>query len=710
MKETDQPVLNELWQSVCVVAQCFKVELAPYVGKMEALKAEENEEEFIGKFSKIAGIAFRRIEREYTFESLQSPCLLKQRNGSYITVLQKNDEKFLVWNSQQVEALQQLSREELLDSWSGEGWFLEKQFRLSQWLRSLRLRWIWQVLQRFRKYFYEMLVASFFLQLVALVVPLFTQVIIDKVIIHKGMITLNVLIVLAAVLAGFQFGMQYLRTYLLAHTTNRIDVILGSWLVRHLLSLPLAYHRSKRIGDTLLRISSLSSIREFLSSVAPFLGIDFLFGFVFLFVMWQYSSTLTLLVLAAAPIYIAQHYLLTPVYRKKTEAMWGISTESNAYLVEMINGIQTAKAMAIEPQFMKRWEQMTAKMAKASCENSVVAVASSSLGNLVQYCASFVLLWVGGKMVIANELTVGQLIAMQMISKQMYGPLFRLIGIWPTMQQTFMAAERLADLTRQAPEPRTGQGVKEERFSGDIVLKDVVFRYQPQLPPVLQGVSLQIKEGSCIGLVGRSGSGKSTIAKLLQRMYLPEAGSIQMGPMEVEAWEPLALRRQIGVVLQENYLFQGSIRDNIALSRPGASMDEVVRAAQIAGAHSFILSLADGYDTRVGERGGQLSGGQRQRIAIARSLLNNPKVLIFDEATSALDYPSEQAIMKNLDYIVQGRTVIMIAHRLHTLQKCDCIYVMDQGKIIESGTAEELMQNNGLYAHLYRLQYEGWQK
>lgn len=632
---------------------------------------------------------------------LSIPYIALMKDGVYVVVGRNNDKKVWIINPYRGRP-EVISCEHFISEWSGEVVTIVRPFSLKDAGRHFNIAWFVPVLLRYKRFFGEILLASFFLQLFGLVTPLFTQVIIDKVLVNKGVATLDILAIVLAVCAVFQTSMTILRTYLSVHTTNRVDVIFGAKLFRHIAALPLKYFEQRRVGDTLVRVAAMNTIRDFLTGSAMMVVMDTFFSIVFLAVMLYYSASLTAIALLALPVYLLQNIIATPKYRERLDAVWAAGAESNAFLVEAVTGIHTVKSLAIEPQFNHRWEQLLAKYVRATFTSATFNIVISNSSNLIQGLSSFSILWFGGHMVMAGKMTVGQLIAFQMLSGQANAPLLRLVGMWQSFQLVGLSVERLGDILNTPPEQahNTGQAGL-PAVQGAVALEDVTFRYSIDGPVVLNGIHLNIKPGMRVGIVGRSGSGKSTLTKLVQRLYLPEAGRVLVDGIDIAKADPAWLRRQIGVVLQENYLFSGSVRDNIATARPSASMEEIITVAEVAGAHEFILELPEGYDTKVGERGTSLSGGQRQRIAIARALLFNPRILIFDEATSALDYQSERIIMQNLNQIAAGRTLLMIAHRLSTVRRCDTILVIDRGKVMEQGSHEELMAGKGLYYKLY---------
>ena len=531
------------------------------------------------------------------------------------------------------------------------------------------------------------------------------QVVIDKVLVHKGFTTLHVLAIGMIALALFDAVLGGLRTYLFSHTSNRIDVGLGAQLFRHVLALPLAYFEARRVGDTVARVRELEHIRQFLTSHSVTVVLDVLFTVVFLAVMWFYSPLLTLVVMASLPLYAILSVVITPMIRARLHEKFNRGAENQSFLVEAISGIQTVKALAVEPPLLRKWEEQLAGYVRASFRATSVMTVAGQTGTFIQKVTTVAILWVGAYRVIEGSLSIGQLIAFNMLAAQVTGPLLRMVNLWQEFQQVGVSVERLGDVLNTQPEPSYNPNrTTLPQVAGQVLFDDVTFRYRPDGSEVLRKVSFSVAPGKIIGIVGRSGSGKSTIAKLIQRLYVPERGRILVDGVDLAQVDPAWLRRQVGVVLQENFLFNRSVRDNIALADPGLAMEQVMQAAKLAGAHEFILELTEGYDTLVGEHGCSLSGGQRQRIAIARALVANPRILIFDEATSALDYESEAIIQRNMTHISRGRTVFVIAHRLSTVRPAHRIYVIEKGEMVEEGSHDDLLRLNGVYARLYKHQ------
>jgi subfamily B ATP-binding cassette protein HlyB/CyaB len=465
------------------------------------------------------------------------------------------------------------------------------------------------------------------------------------------------------------------------------------------------YFQTRRVGDSVARVHELENIRNFLTSSALTFVIDFLFTAVFIAVMYVYSPVLTLIVLAAFPFYIAISAVTTPLFRRRLDEKFRRGAENQAFLVESITGVQTLKALAVEPQMNRRWEEQLAGYVSASFRVVSLGNIASQAVQLVSHLVTVAILFFGAKLVIEGNLTVGELVAFNMLAGRVNMPVLRVAQIWQDFHQARLSIERLGDILNTRPEPTISVGrAVLPPIRGAITFDHVGFRYRVDGPEILHDVGLHIPAGQIVGIVGPSGSGKSTLAKLLERLYVPETGRVLIDGVDLAMTDAAWLRRQVGVVLQEDVLFNRTVAENIALADPAMSMQRIVDAATLAGAHEFILELPEGYDTIVGERGCSLSGGQRQRVAIARALVTDPRILIFDEATSALDYESERIIQDNMRRICEGRTVFVIAHRLSTVRRANRIITIERGRIVEDGTHDELIRSNGRYANLHLLQ------
>lgn len=652
--------------------------------------------------AKSLGLKAREIQSDWKrLEKIQLPAICQHIDGHFIILAQIKEDKVLIQDPLENRPLA-ITSEEFQKNWNGKLVLLTKRAGLLNEFRRFDFSWFVPFILKYKKLLGEILLASFFIQLFALITPLFFQVVIDKVLVHRGLTTLDVLAVGLLVVYIFDVLLNGLRNYVFTHTTNRIDVALGADLFRHLLRLPLNYFQARRVGDTVARVRELDSIRNFITGSAVTLIIDLFFTFVFFAVMYLYSPLLTYVVLATIPFYILLAVVITPVLRARLHEKFNRGAENQAFLVESINGIETLKTSAVEPQSQRRWEEQLAAYVKASFR-------ATNLGNITGQTASFInklmtllILWIGARLVINGELSVGQLVAFNMLAGRISSPILRLVQLWQDFQQAGISVQRLGDILNVKPEPTYSPGrASLPKLEGRVSFEGVTFRYRPDGPEVLRNISLQVNPGEVIGIVGRSGSGKSTLTKLIQRLYVPESGRVLVDGVDLAMVDTVWLRHNIGVVLQENFLFNRTVRENIALADPAMPMERVIHAAKLSGAHEFILELPEGYDSIVGEHGSNLSGGQRQRIAIARALITNPRILIFDEATSALDYESEAIIHQNMRYICKDRTVFIIAHRLSAVRNANRILVIEKGQIVESGTHKELIEKPGYYARLY---------
>ena len=632
------------------------------------------------------------------------PAIAGLRDGRFMVLAKAGEDEVLVQSPQNSRPAM-MTRAELLELWDGDLILMTRRVGLSDIGRRFDITWFLGAIHKYRRLLSEVLFASFFLQMFALVSPLFFQVVIDKVLVHRSLSTLDVLVIGLVAISMFETVLGILRTYLFAHTTNRIDVELGARLFNHLLALPMAYFQARRVGDSVARVRELENIRNFLTSSALTLAIDLLFTVVFLAVMFAYSPLLTWIVLASFPFYIAISAGMTPLFRRRLDEKFRRGAENQAFLVESVTGIETVKAMAVEPQMQRRWEEQLAGYVSASFRVLSLGNTASQLVQFISKVVTAGILYFGARLVIEGGLSVGELVAFNILAGRVSAPVLRLAQIWQDFHQARLSVQRLGDILNTTAEPTfTPSRARLPAIRGNISFDRVTFRYRVNGREVLHDVSFDVPAGQVVGIVGPSGSGKSTFAKLVQRLYVPESGRVMIDGVDLAMADPWWLRRQIGVVLQENVLFNRSVRENIALADPAMSMERVIAAATLAGAHEFILELDEGYDTIVGERGSTLSGGQRQRIAIARALIADPRILIFDEATSALDYESERIIQHNMKEIAKGRTVLIIAHRLSTVRAADRIVTLEHGRLVEDGTHDALIKTGGRYAALHRLQ------
>lgn len=655
--------------------------------------------------AKSLGLKAKAVRSDWLrLERTPLPALASDKDGRFFILARIDGDQVLIQDPR-IERPQVLGQDEFVARWNGELILFASRASLAGELARFDFTWFIPAVVKYRKLLGEVFLVSFALQLFALVTPLFFQVVMDKVLVHRGLTTLDVIAFGLLVVIVFEVLLSGLRSYVFAHTTSRIDVELSARLFRHLLNLPLAYFQARRVGDTVARVRELEHIRQFLTGNAITLVLDLFFSVVFIGVMLLYSGWLTLVVVLSLPCYLILSLLVTPLLRARLHEKFNRGAENQAFLVETINGIDTLKAMAVEPQMTRRWDNQQAAYVAAGFRTSALGTLAHEGVSLIGKLVTVATMWLGARLVIGGELTVGQLIAFNMLAGRVAQPVMRLAQLWTDFQQTGISVQRLGDILNARTEVANANRSTLPPIAGRIEFDKVIFRYRPDGPEVLRGIDLAIQPGEVIGIVGRSGSGKSTLAKLVQRLYVPERGRVLIDGVDLAMADTTSLRRQTGVVLQENMLFNRSIRENIALSDPGIPMEAVIGAAKLAGAHEFILELPEGYDTVVGEHGATLSGGQRQRIAIARALITNPRILIFDEATSALDYESERVIQNNMKAICKGRTVIVIAHRLSAVRDASRIVVLDRGQIVEQGTHAELLAHEaGHYSRLHRLQ------
>lgn len=563
--------------------------------------------------------------------------------------------------------------------------------------------WFWTSLSQYKQVMSEVLLASFFVQIFALLTPLIFQVVIDKVLTHRSMTTLDVMVIALLGVGLFEVILGGMRHYLFSHTTNRVDVELGAKLFQHLLHLPLSYFETRRSGDTVARVRELENARAFMTGAALTSWLDLLFAVVFLAVMFYYSVPLTLIVIASLPVFFAASWLLTPLMRSKLEDKFALGAENQTFLVETVTSMETLKSHAVEGAWQRDWERRLSAYVTSAFESGHLGNATNQFMSLASKVLTVLLLYFGARLVIDGDLTVGGLIAFNMLAGRVNAPILKLASLWQEFTQMKVSIKRLADIMDATPEPafRPGRSTPPE-LQGRVTFENMSFRYAHNLPEVLSDVNLDIAPGEVVGITGISGAGKTTFMRLIQRLYSPEKGRILLDGMDLSMVDTSWLRRQIGVVGQDTTLFNRSVRENIALGDPAIAMQAIVDCARLAGAHDFILQLPEGYDTVIGERGSKLSGGQRARIAIARALITNPQILLFDEATASLDYESERVIHDNMACIGASRTVFIVAHRLSTLRMADRILVLEKGRVTETGNHRELMGINGRYASLYK--------
>ncbi|GLU30702.1 type I secretion system permease/ATPase [Trinickia caryophylli] len=622
------------------------------------------------------------------------PALALDKEGKHFIVAGCTAGKALVLDSGRTSPVTVMPDEVMIRS-DGRLILFASRASLAGELARFDFSWFIPAVVKYRRLLLEVLLVSAVLQLFGLVSPLMFQVVMDKVLVNRAFNTLNVVCIALLISSTFEVLLTGLRNYVFSHTANRIDVELGARLFRHMLALPLAYFGARRVGDVVARVRELENIRSFLTGQALTAVIDLFFSFIFFAVMFTYSVRLTIVVMASLPVYAAISLTLNPALRQRLNEKFARNADNQSFLVETVSSTETVKSMAVEPQFTRRWDNQLAAYVAAGFRVSELGNVGQQLIQYVGKLVTLATLYLGAKLVIEGALSVGELVAFNMMSQRVATPVLRLAQLWQDFQQIGISMGRLGDILNTRTElPQSRQALPPIR--GDVSFEHIRFRYRGDGPLVLQDVSIDIRAGQIIGIVGRSGSGKSTLTKLLRRLYIPEHGRVCIDGIDLALADPAWLRRQIGVVLQENRLFNRSIRENIAVVDPGMPLGAVMHVARLAGAHEFISELPEGYDTVVGEHGSNLSGGQRQRIAIARALATDPRILIFDEATSALDFETERVIQQNMRAMCQGRTVVIIAHRLTAVRHADQIIAMDKGRVVERGKHDELLARGGI--------------
>lgn len=576
-----------------------------------------------------------------------------------------------------------------------------------QQIRKFGFRWFVPTIKKYWRQFACVLLAVFIIQIFGIMTPLMTQVVVDKVLSHDAIHTLYTIAIGILIVYIYELIISLAKNYLFVHTTNRVDVILSDRLFKHLFNLPLKYFESRRVGETVARVRELENIRAFLTGTPLSSLIDILFVIVYIVVMLFYSVNLSVIVLVSIPFFAILSLIVTPLFRKSLDKKFETGAAAQSFLVEAINGVQTVKSFALESSFVEKWGDLQADYVTAGYKTSMISSTASTIASFIQRIVDLLILVYGAKSVISGNLTIGQLVAFRMLAGRVSGPVLRLVQLWQEFQQASLSVNRIGDILNSPMEQGDNKRGDISGINGHIRFEKVRFRYSADAADVIHDMSFDVKEGTVVGIVGRSGSGKSTISKLIQRLYVPQSGRISIDGMDLVLMDTKQVRRKMGIVLQENFMFNGTVAENISIHCKEKHLEEIVEAAKIAGAHDFIMELQEGYNTVIGEKGVSLSGGQKQRIAIARAIIDDPRILIFDEATSALDYESESIIQNNMKKICSGRTVIIIAHRLSTLRYADEIMVVDKGEIVEKGNHEELLKNHGLYEYLYNKQLRG---
>ncbi len=593
-----------------------------------------------------------------------------------------------------------LDRKAFQKNWDGDVILAKRRYSLLDSQQPFSLRWFLPEMARQWTSFIDVIVAAFFMYLLALVVPLYFQIVIDKVLVNEAINTLTVITVGIVIALGFDALLNYLRSYLLLHATSKIDVRVATRTFQHMLSLPMNYFERITAGVLTKHMQQGSKIREFLTGSLFLTLLDSAALVVFLPILYYYSWKLCLIVLFFSALLAATIGLLLGPYRRRLEALYIAEGDRQAMLVETIHGAQTVKALSMEPTQRKKWDDRSAQAIAMHYRVGKISIAATTISKFLEKLMTVAIVFVGASLVFADEITVGALVAFNMISGRVSGPLVQLVSLIHSYQECALSVRMLGEVMNRPIEAGLGHGLRPP-IDGKIEFENVTFQYTPTTAPALDGVDIEIPAGKIVGLVGRSGSGKTTVTRLVQGMYPIQSGLIRIDGLDMRELDVAHLRQNIGVVLQENFLFRGTVRENIGMAKSNATFQEIVYAAKLAGADEFVERMPQSYDTMLEESGSNLSGGQKQRLAIARALLTNPRILIFDEATSALDPESEAIIQRNLKSIARGRTVLIVSHRLSTLTGCDAIVVLERGRVEHIGNHRALLDHSKVYQELW---------
>ncbi|MEN9567720.1 MAG: hypothetical protein RLZZ69_2916, partial [Cyanobacteriota bacterium] len=635
----------------------------------------------------------------------KNPWIAHWKGEHYLVVYRVKGDKVLI--ADPAAGKSEIARSEFLDAWTGFALLLEPTSALANAPTEKRtLGRFFALLLPYRSLSITIIIASILIQLIGLVSPLFTQIILDQVVVNRSQSTLNVLVIGILLFGALGAGLTSVRTYLLSYLANRLDLTMISGFINHALNLPLKFFESRRVGDIITRVQENQKIQQFLIGNVLLSWLDFFTGFIYLGLMLYYNWKLTALILLLIPPIVLLTLGATPLLRKVSRERFNATADQNSSLVEMMTGISTVKSVTAEKDLRWRWEELLTRQLNVQFKGQKLAINLGFLSNMINTIGGAALLWYGATLVIKGELSIGQYVAFNMMKGYIISPVLVLVGVWDELQEVFISVERLNDVfDAKTEEPIQSSKLTLPKLNGDLHLDNVTFRYENgEDTNILQNITLNVKAGQTVAIVGRSGSGKSTLVKLIQGMYHPTNGNISIDGHNLQHISLQSLRSQMGVVPQSCYLFSGTILENITLYRPEFSLEQVIATSKVAEAHAFIQALPLGYNTKVGERGDNLSGGQRQRIAIARAFLGDPPILILDEATSSLDTESERRFQDNLARLSRNRTTFIIAHRLSTVRNADCIVVLDRGLIVEQGNHDQLFAQKGLYYELAKQQ------
>jgi ATP-binding cassette subfamily B protein len=589
--------------------------------------------------------------------------------------------------------------------WSGSALLLKKVHRLVDENQPFGLRWFVPELLRQGRAFRDVIVAALALQVLALATPIFVQIVLDKVLVHQAYTTLYVLTAGVAGAIVFDTAFSFLERYLLLFATNKIDIRIATRTFAHLLSLPIDFFERAFAGVLVKHMQQAERVREFLTGRLFLTLLDATALFIVVPVLFLYSPFLATIVLGFAALIALVIVILVGPFRRRLRELYEAEGQRQAALVETIHGIETVKALAIEPRRRRSWDARCAQAVTSHFRVGKISASAQAVTGLFEKLMIVAVIGIGATSVFDGSLTLGALIAFQMLASRVSGPLAKIVSLVHEYQEAALSVRMLGQVMNRPAERVTTRGLQPQ-FAGRIEFENVTFRYTEGLAPALENVSFAIPAGSVFGIVGRTGSGKTTLTRLVRGMYPVQSGMIRIDGHDIRELDLVHLRSSLGVVLQENFLFRGTIAENIGVTEPGATFEQIVAAAAMAGADEFIQTLPQGYETLLEENAANLSGGQKQRIAIARALLRQPRVLILDEAMSALDPETEAIVQQNLWRIAEGRTVIIISHRLSALANADAILVLDRGRVADLGRHAELVARCTTYRQLWNQQHQ----
>lgn len=636
------------------------------------------------------------------------PAILYMRDGSCVILSgirsDRGKREAVILDPQQPQAgFQFLDGDELNDRWGGEVVFLRRAWKLGDTEQPFGLRWFLAEAMREKRIFRDVGIAALILHVLALSTPIFFQIVVDKVLVHHSFSTLTVLLAGVIIALIFDAILTFMRSFLVIHATNKIDIRLATRTFRHLLSLPISFFERSSAGVLTKHMQQVTRIREFLTGKLFMTLLDATALLVLIPLLLFYSWHLTILVMIVALILTIMLALVARVFRRKLRELYQAEGERQALLVEAIHGATTVKALSLAPMLRQEWDQRSANAVERYRQVGQLSAFARTFSGLLEKLLTVGIISLGAILVFQGTITVGALIAYNMLAGRVTGPLVQLATLIQDFQETGLSVKMLGEIMNRPAEAASERGLQ-PAFRGGIQFDQVSFSYAENLPPALNQVSFQLPAGQVLGIVGRSGSGKSTLVRLIQGLYPPQQGMIRIDGIDLRQVDVTHLRRSIGTVMQDTFLFRGTVRQNISVTQPTATFEQIVRAARMAGADEFIERLPKGYDTMLEEGATNLSGGQKQRLSLARALLRDPAILILDEATSALDPESESLIYRNLGAITRGRTTIIVSHRLGMIRNADAILVVDQGRLVDYGKHDELLRRCAIYTQLWHEQ------